>query len=218
MPVLPDPDHAQGEHEQGRPDQGRGVVRAPTVGDGDHGGTDQSRDGVDLAAQHDRDDAGQDVAQHAAADAGEAAHRDGGDRPEARVQRLARAGGDEQPQPRGVEQPHRSRQPLDQRTEEEHGRRRDQRRQQVAAVLQRRGRDSQQQVPGHPTAERGDPRQEQHAEGVQTLLHGQRRPGQREDEDAEQVQRGQAHGPNSARSAAPCSSSSGAAGRSSGSG
>ena len=94
--------------------------RTPCPCAGDHDGRPEQRGHrVHLAPQHDRHDAGQDVAQHPAADAGQAAERGGGDRAEPRVEGLGRAGRDEQPEPGGVEQPHRAREPLDERAEEE---------------------------------------------------------------------------------------------------
>ena len=89
------------------------------LGHDDDDGAEQGRYGVQLAAQHLRHLAGEDVAQDAAADRGDPADQDRGDGPVADAEGLERARDGEDGQAGGVQDPHEAGDPLDTRVEHE---------------------------------------------------------------------------------------------------
>jgi hypothetical protein len=185
------PHREQPPHQAGRrADQGAdGDRERQVVTDDRQDGSGQRGGRVELSAEDRGHPAGQQVAQHPAADRGEHAHQRSREGAEPVLQRLEGAGDAEQGEAEGVED-------ADLALETPHGRvvpeghqPGGRRHHQVAPVGQRRGRGGvDEDVAQEAAAEPRRPGQHEHPEDVELLAHRDQRPGDREDEDADQVE------------------------------
>ena len=159
-------------------------------------GDDQQRaeqrgDRVQLTLQHARHLHHQHIAHDAAADAGEDAEHHRADRPDAVLQRLARADHREQPKPDRIRQLHRIAQAFDGVIAEERDQAGGGGDGEIGRIHQRhRRRRAEQDIAGDAAGRGRGEGQHQHAEQVQSLAHAGGRAADREGEGAEVVDRG----------------------------
>ena len=149
----------------------------------------QGRHGVELAAQHLGHLAGEDVAQDAPADGGDATDEDRGDRAGTDPERLEGTGDGEHGEPGGVQHPDQPRDALDAGVEDErhhagHAGRGDQ----PPVAEADGGHRADEHVAEDAAAERRRAGQHEHAEQVEPLLHRDEAAGQREDEHPDEVE------------------------------
>ncbi|KOX03833.1 hypothetical protein ADK65_06570 [Streptomyces sp. NRRL B-1140] len=190
--MVPHREQAQYEGGDHRDTAGERVQGVIADAQGGQGGADDRRDRVQVPvpAQQGGDLVGEDVPQHAATHGGGQPQAGGRGQAEPVLVGLDRAGDAEQAETGRVEDVHRDLDALHLGVQEEHEEGGEQRGEEVPQVREggrRYGPDD--QVAEQPAAQRGDLREDGHAEHVEVLAHGQQGTGDREDEDADQVER-----------------------------
>lgn len=191
-PVEPHREQAQHEGRDDGETAGERGERVEADAEHHHRGADHRRDRVEVTvpAQQGGDLVGEDVTQHTAAHGGREAEGGGGGQAEPVVVRLDGAGDTEQSEPGRVEDVHADLDAFHLRVQEEHDQGGDERCGEVPQVGEgRRGYGADDDVAQQPSAQRGDLREDGYAEDVEVLADGQQGAGDREDEDADQVER-----------------------------
>ncbi|KJK35449.1 hypothetical protein UK15_31400 [Streptomyces variegatus] len=190
--MVPHREQAQYEGGDHRESAGERVQRVVADAHGGQGGADDGRDGVQVAvpAQQRGHLVGEDVPQHTAAHGGGEPQAGGGGQAEPVLVRLDGAGDAEQAEAGRVEDVHRALDALHLRVQEEDEEGGEQRGEEVPQVREGGGRyGPDDQVAEQSATQRGDLGEDGHAEHVEVLAHGQQGAGDREDEDADQVER-----------------------------
>ncbi|ELP69417.1 hypothetical protein STRTUCAR8_07689 [Streptomyces turgidiscabies Car8] len=189
--MVPHREQPQYEGRDDREPAGERVENVVADTEDHQRGADDRRDRVQVTvpAQQGGNLVGEDVTQHSAAHGGRETEGGGGGEAEAVVVRLDRARDAEQAEPRRVEHVHPRLDALHLRVEEEDQQGGEQRRQEVPEIRERRRRHRpDDQIPEQPSAQRGDLGEDGDPEDVEVLADGEQGAGDREDENADEVE------------------------------